>query len=230
MNYAKLSVALLLPFAFSIKAMDGSNSDNDRKNEGKSHPRPAIVIGVLGSNSNPALLADLFMFMRDEQPDAKAAVEAAENCDLVALRERVNETNSNTVSNELSLLSLALKKQINQQTFDRSVPDYLISKGAYIDRRANPSREMYCPLALSVGLAIYHSNFSPLEYLLEKNGNPFLTNQTHQGLNAARLTAKAESTKLSEAENKARVMALLPAQRISMRLSTLMILQLLANL
>ncbi len=125
------------------------------------------------------------------------AVEAAESCDLIELQKYVTPANVNIIKSQsgLSLLSLSLRRQTEEEHFDTSAPDYLIAQGASIHEKTE-GKEQCSPLVYSVGAAILGNNFSPLEYLLSKNGNPFTLDQNALGSSAAGLTVQLKNSPL----------------------------------
>lgn len=204
MKHIKFSLCLLLSFSiFTASAMD---RDDDEKYEELLPNRGGLVITFVGSSLNfEELMTNLGVACLNQQ-----LIDAAQNCDITELQKSVNESNVNTVNfQNLSLLSLALKKQMNEPAFNTTALEYLISKGAFIDKRA-PDNEN-CPLIYALDTAIFKGKFQPFEYLLGKNANPFLDNQTSRGISTAFLAVAVHGHNLSlvDSANRTRALALL---------------------
>lgn len=144
--------------------------------------------------------ADLQSILSPLNLQREKIIQAAQECDLNTLKEYVNEQNVNTVYCGRNLLSHAFEKLAWKSDFDRSVPDYLLSKGAKIDKLAPFAHGS--ALLYTVGEAIYNSNFGPLEYLLEKNGNPFLDCQTPTGGTAANFAVSTRDLLAEQQKNR----------------------------
>lgn len=203
MKHAQLSLFLLFALnIFYVNAMELESDDSDSESE------PSFSVNVIGSSHNmTALFANLAIYERYQK-----AIKAAEECDLIALQQNVDESNSNIANFKgLSLLNLSFKKE--NPNFKLAM-DYLLSKGARADKRAN-EYESCSPLAVSVGNAILFSKFGPLEHFLSKKEiNPFLEHQTAQKCSASIVAVSSLTGNLTKEQhdNRARIIALFAAR------------------
>jgi hypothetical protein len=188
MYQIKLNLFLFLSFnIFHLSAMEINLSDSESSQSNSESA--AIVVQIVDLEQ---LYDKLVIFDRNQK-----AIEAAENCDLDALQQYVDETNVNNVNSDgLSLLSLVVKSSKNNQ----AAIDYLYSQGAKADERIN-KEQRHSALITAITIAIFFDQFRSLKYLLKKkNANPFLRNQSIEGTSAAHLVVENLAGTLSEKE------------------------------
>jgi hypothetical protein len=125
------------------------------------------------------------------------AIKAAENCDLAALKQYVDETNVNTVvtAKGACLLTLIFKKEHSNFT---QAADYLLSLNG-VKPEIRTTYENYSALSCAVGAAILQGRFNPLNYFLEKKANPFL--KTLGGQSASLVAIESIAHDLTEPES-----------------------------
>jgi hypothetical protein len=196
MNYLPLSLFLLL--SLNIFYLNSMEKDSNASN---SESKTFILDGLEISEKVLVKFAKLINL---------SIIEAAKNCDLDTLRRYldtiyVNE-NVNFVSDDnQSLLSISIQNQ-NHPDFTKVV-DYLLSKGAQADKRANEF-ETNSALVISVISAIRDNKFIALNYFLEKNANPFLRKQTKTGNSPALCAVTAIKLNEQQQTNKEKVIKL----------------------
>lgn len=210
MKKIRFSLCLVLSVMMCSTSPMNSDSDADSRSsneQDENATRAKVFFVTVGSSFNLGKLLDQLRSRQDSD-----VIRAAKAGDLEALRQHVTASNVNTCSESLSLLSHSLLHGLEKPQFDTAASAYLIEKGALIDHKAS-SQESNCPMASATQIALYSNKFAPLEFLLSKNGNPFLDNQAGVMSSAFyAVVAKKNNLTQEQNENRTRILALLTSR------------------